>query len=305
MLASGPMQQSPAFEVSLEALFCAVDDFCRIFERQWQQRLISSGVRRRRRARALSLSEMMTIVIAFHQQRYRTFKDFYQRHVGVYWRTAFPQLVSYQRFVEWLPSLLVPLCAYLKHCFGRCSGLSFLDATSLKVCHNRRISRHRVFKGLAARGKTSVDWFFGFKLHLVVNEHGELLNLCITPGNTDDRKPVPELLKQLFGKVFADRGYVSAALAQQLLADFGIQFFAKPRRNMKNQLMHLSDKLLARKRSIIETIIDQLKNISQIEHSRHRSPVNCFVHLLCGLIAYCHQPKKPSLNLDFALPQAS
>jgi transposase len=305
MLASGPMQQSPAFEVSLEALFCAVDDFCRVFEQQWQQRLISSGVRRRRRAGALSLSEMVTIVIAFHQQRYRTFKDFYQRHVCVYWRSAFPKLMSYQRFVEWLPSLLVPLCVYLKHCFGRCTGLSFLDATSLKVCHNRRISRHRVFKGLAARGKTSVDWFFGFKLHLVVNEHGELLNLCITPGNSDDRKPVPELLKQLFGKVFADRGYVSTALAQQLLADFGIKFFAKPRRNMKNQLMHLSDKLLARKRSIIETIIDQLKNISQIEHSRHRSPINCFVHLLCGLIAYCHQPKKPSLNLDFALPQAS
>jgi hypothetical protein len=124
---------------------------------------------------------------------------------------------------------------------------------------------------------------------------------------------VPELLKQLFGKVFADRCYVSAALAQQLLADFGIKFFAKPRRTMKNQLMHLSDKMLARERSIIVSMIDQLKNISQIEHSRlsasptlrECSPVNCFVHLLCGLIAYCHQPKKPSLNLDFTLPKAA
>jgi hypothetical protein len=167
-----------------------------------------------------------------------------------------------------MPSTLLPLCVYLKHCFGKCTGISFIDATCLKACHNRRISSHRVFNNLAARGKTSVDWFFGFKLHLVVNEVGELLNLQITPGNTDDRKPVPDLLKSLFGKVFADRGYVSQASAQQLFQDFGIEFFAKPKRNMKNHLMLLTDKLLARKRSIIETIIDQLKNISQIEHSR-------------------------------------
>ncbi len=162
-----------------------------------------------------------------------------------------------------------------------------------------------MFKGLATRGKTSVDWFFGFKLHLVINEHGELLNLTLRLGNTDDRKPVPQLLQALFGKVFADRGYVCQRLAQQLLETWGIEFFAKPRRNMKNQLMRLTDKLLARKRSIIESILDQLKNISQIEHSRHRSPVNFLVNLVCGLIAYCRQPKKPSLNLEWALPQSA
>lgn len=139
----------------------------------------------------------------------------------------------------------------------------------------------------------------------MVNEYGELLNVNITPGNTDDRKPVPELMKSLFGKVFADRGYVSKSLAEQLFQNFGIEFFAKPRRNMKNSLMRLTDKLLSRKRSIIETIIDQLKNISQIEHSRHRSPVNFGINILCGLIAYCHQAKKPSLHLDWALPQSA
>jgi len=180
-----------------------------------------------------------------------------------------------------------------------------MDATALKVCHNRRISNHKVFNKLAARGKTSVDWFFGFKLHLVVNEIGELLNLQITSGNVDDRVPVPDLLQSLFGKVFADRGYVSKSLAQKLLEDFGIEFFAKPRRNMKNSLMRLTDKLLSRKRFIIETIIDQLKNISQIEHSRHRSPMNFGVNLLCGLIAYCHQPKKPKLCLEWVLPPAA
>jgi transposase len=287
---------------SLEELFCHIDDFCQQFEPKWHRLLLGEGVQHRQRQRSLSLSEVMTILVSFHQQHYRNFKAFYCQHVSVYWRSAFPRLVSYNRFVEWMPSALLPLCVYLKHCFGSCTGISFIDSSSLKVCHNRRIRRHKVFQGLASRGKTSVDWFFGFKLHLVVNEQGELLNIQITPGNTDDRKPVEDLLKALYGKVFADRGYVSKVLAQRLFETYGIEFFAKPRRNMKNHLMRLTDKLLARKRAIVETIIDQLKNISQIEHSRHRSPANFMVNVICGLIAYCHQPKKPSLNLDFVLP---
>jgi len=251
---------------SLEALFCHVDDFCRIFEPKWRQLLLGNGLQQRQRARCLSMSEIMTILISFHQNQYRNFKYFYENHVCKYWRKEFPKLPSYNRFVEYMGAAMMPLCIYLKHCFGECTGISFVDSTSLDVCHNRRINQHKVFEGIAARGKTSVDWFFGFKLHLLVNECGELLNIQITPGNVDDRKPIPDLLKSMFGKVFADRGYVSQSLASQLFQDFGIEFFAKPKRNMKNPLMSLTDKLLARKRSIIETIIDQLKNISQIEH---------------------------------------
>ena len=290
---------------SLEALFCHVDDFCQIFEPKWRQLLLGNGLGQRQRTRCLSMSEIMTILIAFHQNHYRDFKHFYQKHVCKYWHKEFPRLPSYNRFVEFMCSAMMPLCIYLKHCFGECTGISFVDSTALDVCHNRRINQHKVFQGIAARGKTSVDWFFGFKLHLLVNECGELLNIQITPGNVDDRKPIPDLLKFMFGKVFADRGYVSQSLASQLFQDFGIEFFAKPKRNMKNRLMRLTDKLLARKRSIIETIIDQLKNISQIEHSRHRSPINAMINVICGLIAYCHQPKKPSLLMDWALPSAS
>ena len=283
---------------SLEELFCHVDDFCQKFEPLWQRQLLDSGLKRRQRSRSLSLSERLTILISFHRSHYRTFKHYYQEHVCHYWQAAFPQLVSYQRFVEWMPSCLMPLCCYLKYCFGACTGISFVDATSLKVCHNRRIHQHKVFKDIGARGRTSVDWFYGFKLHLVVNECGELLNIQVTPGNIDDRKPLFELLSGLYGKVFADKGYVSKQKAKQLWESFGIEFFAKPKRNMRNKLMRLSDKLLSRKRAIIETVIDQLKNISQIEHSRHRSPVNCLVNIICGLIAYCHQPKKPALRLE-------
>lgn len=259
---------------TLEELFCSVDDFCQTFEPQWERQLLGNGLQKRKRDRSLCLSEIMTILIGFHQSCYRNFKAYYQDKVQVQWQAYFPGLVSYHRFVEWMPSTLLPLCAYLRSCFGSCTGISFLDSTSLKVCHNRRINQHRVFQNLAARGKTSVDWFFGFKLHVVVNDRGELLNVVLTPGNTDDRIPVPKLLQMLFGKVFADKGYVSQKLAKQLLESVGIQLITKLKRNMKNRFMSLSDRLLLRKRSIIETIIDQFKNISQIEHSRHRSPVN-------------------------------
>lgn len=161
-------------------------------------------------------------------------------------------------------------------------------------------SPHRpaqAFAERAARGKNSVGWFFGFKLHLVFNDRGEILKIRLTPGNVDDRKPVKHLVKDLFGKLFGDKGYISQPRAEQLRQTFGIQLITKIRSNMRNQLMPLADKLLLRKRSIVETIIDQLKHIAQIEHTRHRSSFNFLINLLCGLIAYCHQPKKPSLHL--------
>jgi len=295
--------------MSILGLFCSVDDFWQWFAAQWEPELLASGQRqRRRRATALHPSELMTIVIAFHTSQYRTFKAFYTEQVLRHWRAEFPHLVSYPRFVALLPTILVPLTAYLQTQLGTCTGISFLDSTSLAVCHNARIAQHRVFAGRARRGKTSVGWFFGFKLHLVVNDRGELLAFCLTPGNVDDRRPVPQLLRRIqrrFGKLFADRGYISQPLAEQLLVEHGLHLITKLRKNMHNRLLDVSDKLLLRKRAIIETIYDQLKNICQIEHARHRSPVNFLVNLVAGLIAYCHQPKKPSLDLDpFRLPAA-
>jgi Transposase DDE domain len=233
----------------------------------------------------------MTILIAFHQSAYRNFKAFYPEKVKNHWQSAFPALVSYHRFVEWMPTALVPLCAYLRHCFGRCTGISFMDSTSLKVCHNRRIQQHKVFEGYAQRGKTSVDWFFGFKLHLVVNDQGELLNITVTEGNIDDRAPVPKLLQGLRGKVFADKGYVSKALRESLWKTWNLELITKLKRNMKNHLMPLADRLLLRKRSIIESIIDQLKNISQIVHEmcrRHTFPPPQPSQLLGQLSVWTH-----------------
>ncbi len=282
--------------MSLLELFCAVDDFWLGFEPEWQANQVQAG-QQRKRAGQLCPSEVMTILIHFHQSHYRTFKAYYTEHVQIHLRSEFPHLVSYQRFVALIPSMLVPLLAYLQTRYGTCTGISFIDATSLSVCDPKRISQHRIFAADARRGKTSMGWFFGFKLHLAVNDQGELLACRLTPGNVDDRTPVPSMVKTLRGKLFGDRGYISAPLTQ-LLFEQGLQLITKLRKNMKNRLMHLSDKLLLRKRAIIESIIDQLKNISQIEHSRHRSPVNFVVHVIAGLIAYSHQDKKPGLHLD-------
>ena len=288
---------------SLLVLLCDVDDFCKTFLPIWNRQLLVSGQKHRQRARSLTTSEIMTILIAFHQSHYRDFKAYYTKYVLKSWRSEFPGLVSYTRFVEYIPSTLVPLIMFLRtKCLGQCTGLSFIDSTSVDVCLNQRIHSHKVFAGLAARGKTSTGWFFGFKLHLVVNDRGEILQFFITPGNVDDRKPVPRLVKHLFGKLFGDMGYISQSLTQTLRSMFNIQLITKLRRNMKNRLMNLSDRILLRRRAIVETIIDQLKNISQIEHSRHRSISNFFVNVLCGLIAYCRRPTKPSLGLDNSLP---
>jgi len=238
----------------------------------------------------------MTIIIYFHTSRYRDFKTYYTQYVMEHLRSEFPNLVSYNRFVEIMPLALLPLCLYLETCKGEVTGISFVDATSLPVCHNRRIKRNKVFAGLAARGKTSMGWFYGFKLHLVINERGEMLAFYLSPGNVDDRVPVPKLAKRLFGKLFGDKGYISQALFDDLLEQ-DVHLITGIRKNMKNRFMPLMDKILLRKRAVIETVNDQLKNISQIAHTRHRSVDNFLVNVIAGLIAYSHQPAKPSLNL--------
>ena len=283
---------------SLIELFCDMDDFCQHFLPVYGAELKSSGLRQRWRVGKMYPSEIMTILVMFHQSHYRDFKHFYSEHLSEHHRDDFPHLVSYTRFVRLMPSVLIPLCAYLKQCFGVCTGTSFVDSTRLSVCDNHRISQHRVFKDTARRGKTSMGWFYGFKLHLTCNDLGELLSCALTPGNVDDRTPVPDLVKRLFGKLFGDKGYISQPLFKKLFTASGLQLITRLKSNMKNQLMAISDKLLLRKRAIIETITDQLKNISQIEHTRHRSFFNFLVNVICGLIAYCHQDKKPSLHPD-------
>jgi hypothetical protein len=284
----------------LIAMFCDMDDFCKWFDPRYMQRRLQDGQRHRVRQGQLSLSEIMTIIVFFHASHYRDFKHYYTTYVEGHLRPYFPALVSYSRFVELMPRSVVPLCGYLSTRKGRCTGITFVDSTSLAVCHNRRSSRHKVFAGYATRGKSSMGWFFGFKLPLMVNDEGELLAFRVPTAEVNDQGPVSRMARGLWGQRFGDRGYISRALHQALWAQ-RLVLITLLRRNMKPRLMRLWDRLMLRKRFLIETINDQLKNISHIEHSRHRSLLGFMVNLVAGLIAYTFQPKKPSLGLRWTV----
>lgn len=284
-------------------IFYDVDNYCIGFENYCKSRLLADNLESEFmmiKSKTLSLSEVMTITIYFHLSGYGHFKRYYKEHVSTVLKSYFPKLVSYNRFVELMQEAVIPLLLYMKNFrTGKCTGISFIDSTTLDVCDNRRIHSHKVFDGIAARGKSSTGWFYGFKLHLVINDKGEILSFYITPGNVDDRdqKTIEKVTKDIFGKLFGDRGYLSQKL-HDMLYDKGIQMITKLKKNMKNKLMLMEDKILLRKRAIIETINDHLKNVCQIEHSRHRSFTNFIVNIVTGLIAYSFLPKKPSLNLD-------
>jgi hypothetical protein len=291
-----PNQTDAGAKMNLLELFCDVDDFCLRFEPTWDSFLISSKFRSRQRKRKMSLSEMMTILIHFHQERHRDFKTFYLNYVERYLSSHFPNLYSYQRFIHLMPETLLPLVGYSHLKKGKCTGISFIDSTALRVCHNKRIPRHKTFKKVAARGKSSMGWFFGFKLHLVSNEKGELLDYRFTPGNHDDRSVFPDLVREVFGKLYGDKGYISKDWTEKL-QELGVSLIYPIRSNMKPKMMSLFDRLMLRKRVIVESVIDQLKNVSQLEHSRHRGLGQFMAHGISALIAYLVKPTKPSLNL--------
>jgi hypothetical protein len=279
--------------MDLVRLFCDVDDFVKALHSNKNYQLTYAKSRRGIPAQ-VSLSEMMTIIILYHSSGFKNFKSFYF-YVRSSMRSEFPSILSYTRFIDWMPYCLIPLTHFSQTKMGKNTGISFIDSTSLRVCKNIRIPRNKVFKGIASRGKSSMGWFFGFKLHIVVNEKGDLLNFMITNGNTHDIVPVEKLCHELTGKLFGDKGYCSQKLSK-LLMGRGLQLVTNLRGNMKNKLLPLMDKILLRKRFIIETINDQLKNICDIEHSRHRSPTNFLVNIIAGLISYSYRDGKPSIK---------
>jgi len=285
--------------MELVALFYLIDEFCQEFEPKWRAQRVASGLAQRNKPCRMSLSEILTIIVHFHQSHHRNFKHYYLDYVCTQLRDDFPRLVSYTRFLELMSEVTTPMVALLVSLLGSPSTANYIDSTKLVVCHNRRIRRHKVFRGIAARGKSSMGWFYGFKLHLIVNEKGELVSFYITPGNVPDNniETVAKLAKRMHGKLFGDRGYISKDLFAVLWGQ-GTHLITGIKKNMRNRLLPLMDKLMLRGRGIIETINDQLKNIQQIEHTRHRSPVNFGVNLISGLVAYQLQPKKPSLDFS-------
>ena len=288
-------------------IYCIADDFCKEFEAEYRKKALSvdycseNTPKTRQRKGRMSDAELMTILILFHNNTFRNFKHFYIGYVLKHMQKEFPHALSYSRFVERMPRIAVQFTLFLKLVLmGECTGISFIDSTRIPVCEPKRQARNRVFKGLASKGKSTMGWYYGFKLHLLCNNRGEILNFALTKANVDDRNPkvFNNLTKDLFGKLYADKGYISQGLFQTLFHR-GIHIVTGIRSNMKNKLMSLYDKLMLRKRAIIETINDMLKNVAQIVHTRHRSVANFLVNLMAGIAAYCFYETKPEINIDF------
>ena len=280
--------------VDITALYCCLDDFCKVFE-DWEAHQLVPSPTARQRTGKLSRAEMLFIMVLFHLSPSKHFKAFYLYGIGCQHRACFGDLPHYDRFVSLMPRLFTPLMVLLHTLSGAETGLYFADSTKLAVCHNRRIDRHRVFAGLAARGKTSMGWFYGLKLHFVINHKGQVMALKITPGNTADSTVLDQMTQHLAGKLYADKGYIGRALFRKLWQR-GLHLITGIRRTMRNHLMPLADKLMLRKRFVIETVLDILKTEMGLEHSRHRSVMNAMVHILSCLVADAYRPGKPSIS---------
>jgi Transposase DDE domain len=276
----------------LEAVFCEVDDFCKALETPWAAHLIGRGAAPRGPEPGLADSEIITLLLALHSSGYKHLKHFYNGPMGAILRRYFPAMPCYERFVTLQKRVLVPLTFFLLSRLGQQTGIYYIDSTALPVCHNRHIRRHQTFAGLAARGKTSMGWFFGFKLHLVFNDLNQIVALKLTAGNVADTAPVPALTKNLRGKLFGDKGYIGQPLAAQLLRR-GLALFTRVRQNMKSLPISLTDKMLLNRRNLVETIIGQIKGFSSLNLPKHRVPINGFLHILAALTAYQLNPIKP------------
>jgi len=277
-------------------IFCDIDDFCKELNGYIQNTLLpgSDGARRHRGpACCLSDSEIMTILIFFQSSGWRNFKHFYNGFLCVYWKNAFPHLPSYNRFIEIMNRVIFHLVLFAQLRSGKRTGFYYIDSTCLPVCHLKRSTRHKTFDEIAKYGRTSVSWFFGLKLHIVINNHGELIAFKMSRGNKNDSKAGESLLQVLKGIAFGDKGYLGKKLFSRLL-EKGLKLITRTRKNMKPIECSPLEKQMLNQRGIIETVINHLKHHYHIWHTRHRSVINAMTHLMAGLAAYVIEPLKIS-----------
>jgi hypothetical protein len=284
----------------LVTIFCEVDDFCKEFEKQINRNLLSDGKGIREREMCMNMSEVMTITIWYHCSGYTAFKDYYTKHVMPYLNKEF-NLVSYNRFIELKKLIVMPLFIFLvSRKLSQCTGISFIDSFKLEACHVKRASAHKTLKAIAKKGKTSMGWFYGTKVHLIINHKGEIISFYISSGNVADNNEqiLFKLTKNILGKLFGDKGYIVKESTFKTLYSKGITLITKIRSNMKNKLVAITDKMLLRKRGVIESVGDILKEHMQLEHTHHRSMWGFFLHVFSSLIAYQMRDKKPNISSE-------
>jgi hypothetical protein len=277
----------------ITTIYYLINNFCKIYQ-QWEHNKLLPSDKKRQREGSLSLCELLTIVLYFYLSPCQDFKNYYLYYLSSKYKGYFA-LPSYSRIIQLWPRIILPLALILQLLKGESCGIYFIDSTKLSICHNKRTSNNRVFGKLARIGMSSYGWFMGFKLHLVINNKGEIMAIKITKANSSDLYAADSLTKELQGKLFGDKGYISKALFTKLYAR-DLRLFTGIRKDMKNHLLELDDKINLRKRSLIESVFNVLKNSMNLEHSRHRSPINFLVHILACITAYAIG--KSSFNLN-------
>jgi len=284
-------------------LYVIIDDFCKKFTPKYINLLKRKQLKCRNRSSMLNSSEIVLIILLFTQSGYKCFKWYYINEVMGTYRGYFKELPSYNRFIELMPGNMLILFRFLKYLMFKVrsqnNNVEFVDSTKIPVCHNKRTSSHKVFEGLANMGKSSMGWFFGFKLHFTCDINGNLTNLVVTNANIDDRTPVLRLAKGFMGKLFGDKGYIDKKLSEQL-SELGITLMTQSKKNMKARFLpaNLIDIAYSKKRSLIESVINILKNKLQLCHTRHRSWKNFMVHIVATLLGYQLLCNKPKLNFN-------
>jgi hypothetical protein len=277
----------------LVEVFCEVDDFCQTFQNKFESHMIGNGQGPRGPNPGLAEAEIITLLLVLHSSGFKYLKNFYNSPMGEVLRRYFPGMPCYERFIALQQRAFPPLMAFLFSKLGKKTGIYYIDSTALPVCHNRRIGQHKTFTELAARGKTSMGWFFGFKLHLVFNDLNEIVALRLTPGHVSDTAPVPALTKDLLGKLFGDKGYLGKKLAGELLHR-GLTLYTRVRKHMKSLPISMIDKMLLNGRHMAETIIGSIKGFSSLNLPKYRLPSNAFLHIMAAVVAYQLDPIKPN-----------
>ena len=254
----------------------------------------------------LSMSEMVTIQVLYHLSGYKCFECFYKSLEYNYLGLYFPKLPNIKSFYERQKKTSVYLIGVLlmKSSLSQKNGIFFIDSTKIEVCKPLRMSRNKTFRHYAKKSKTSTGWFFCFKLHLVINELGEIVRYKITTGDVADNNHelLKELLSGLHGKCFGDRGYISALFS--MFYENGLRLVTDLRANMKGQLIDVNEGKLLKKRGLIEAVNDILKSVCTLEHSRHRCVEHALQSMHAAVIAYCFLEKKPELILLHLLKAA-
>ena len=240
---------------------------------------------------------MMTIIIYYHYSGFKCFKWYYNIVVKRILRSYFPEVYSYNRFIELMWELNLYMAFFMTAFrLSQPTRGNYIDSKKLVVCHNRRIEKHRTHKGIAKRGKSSTGWFFGFKLHLVINHLGEIVLFRLSPGNVADNNHdlLRNIAEEVQGFLFGDKGYISSIAADLKMK--GLHLITKLRKNMKQgQELTPEQKYYMRHRGLIESVFDILKHQLDIEHTRNRSTKNYFANVLAALIAYTFRDNNPAI----------